>query len=72
MSRLLKGLSPAVRAAVADRSFRTGEVAAVDAAPYIVDDLGLGRGDGDWCHSSCNVVCCGRLPERGTAARHVR
>ena len=36
MSMLLKGLSPAARAAVSERSFRTGEVVAADAAPYVV------------------------------------
>jgi hypothetical protein len=39
----LKGLSPAVRSLVADRAFRTGRVEAVDAGPYIIEDLGLGR-----------------------------
>ncbi len=43
MSELLKGLDPDARAVVADRAFRTGEVAAIDAGPYIVEDLGLGR-----------------------------
>jgi hypothetical protein len=43
VSALLKGLSPAVRAAVSERAFRTGEVVAVDARPYVIEDIGLGR-----------------------------
>jgi Family of unknown function (DUF6339) len=43
MIMLLKGLSPAARVAVSERAFRTGEVAAADAAPFVVEDLGLGR-----------------------------
>jgi hypothetical protein len=39
----LKGLSPAARVLVADEAFRTGELSAVDAGPYVVEDLGLGR-----------------------------
>ena len=39
----LKGLSPAARVLVADEAFRTGEVPAVDASQYVVEDLGLGR-----------------------------
>ena len=39
----LKGLSPAVRSLVADRAFRSGRVSAVDAGPYTIEDLGLGR-----------------------------
>ena len=43
MSDILKGLAPAARGPVADRSFRTGEAAAIDAGPYEVEDVGLGR-----------------------------
>jgi hypothetical protein len=43
MSDLLKGLGPGARSLVAERAFRTGELAAVDAAPYIIEDVGLGR-----------------------------
>src|SRR5262249_11138333 len=43
---VLKGLSPAARAAVAERAFRTGEAAAIDAGPYLIEDVGLGRGGG--------------------------
>jgi Family of unknown function (DUF6339) len=43
MSALLKGLNLAARTLVADRAFRTGEVSAFDAGPYLVEDLGLGR-----------------------------
>ena len=43
MSMVLKGLSPAARVAVSERAFRTGEVAAMDAGPYIVEEIGLGR-----------------------------
>ena len=43
MSMLLKGLSPATRVAVSERAFRTGEVAAADAAPHVIENLGLGR-----------------------------
>jgi hypothetical protein len=39
-------------------------LATKDLAFSTCDDLWLGRGDGDWCHSSCHIVCCGRLPER--------
>jgi hypothetical protein len=39
----LKGLNPAARVLVADEAFRTGEVPAVEAGQYVVEDLGLGR-----------------------------
>jgi hypothetical protein len=39
----LKGLSPAARVLVADVAFRSGELPTVDAGPYLVEDLGLGR-----------------------------
>jgi hypothetical protein len=42
----LKRLSPVVRTLVADRAFRSGRVEAVDADPYIIEDLGLGRSIG--------------------------
>ncbi|MGP0065014.1 MAG: DUF6339 family protein [Isosphaeraceae bacterium] len=40
---ILKGLAPAARVLVSDRAFRTGEAPHVDATPYLVEDLGLGR-----------------------------
>jgi hypothetical protein len=40
---MLRGLNPAARVLVAEEAFRTGELPAVDAGPYIVEDLGLGR-----------------------------
>ena len=43
MNRQMKGLSPAARVAVADRSFRSGEVAAIDATPYLIEDVGMDR-----------------------------
>ena len=46
MDDLLKGLNPAARALASDRSFRAGMVAAIEAGPYVVEDLGLGRAIG--------------------------
>ena len=47
-------------------------LATKDLAFRTCDDLWLGRGDGDWSHSSCHVVVLRAAARAGTAARHVR
>jgi hypothetical protein len=43
VSDIIKGLDPAARGPVADQSFRAGEAAAIDAGPYVIEDVGMGR-----------------------------